>query len=409
MHIRIPYRPLVVLLISAACLFGAVPSGFAAARGSDLVGGQPASVRGVPSALLPSVAMKEGELVTSDGTVLWARTPTERRPMASITKIMTAVVAMENASPDLMITVPKIAAKVGESTADLQAGQVLPLRVLLRDLLVKSGNDAADTIAIGVGGSVEKFVAMMNAKAAQLGLKDTHFANPHGLDAPGHYTTAADLGVLARYAMTKQMFRGIVSVPSIVIGTGKNAHRAASTNTLLTNYAGANGVKTGFTNGAGYSFLASAQRNGVELYAVVLGTGSDKARFAEARTLLDWGFAHYRPQTLASAGTVVSQTRVSDYLDTVVPDAVSSDATATVFDLDGPITRTVSAQTSVRAPVSRGQRLGLLTFTQRGRVIASAPLVATQDVAAPNWVERVGIAFQRLWRAVSGGARTSSP
>lgn len=402
MLIRVRYG-LVALMICAVVAAGS-PVAAASQLRSDLIAGRSASSRGLRAGVLPDVAVKAGLLVTSDGTVLWGRNPNTKRPMASITKIMTAVVAMENGNVDATLTVPKLAMRIGESTSELHAGQQVPLRLLLEDLLVKSGNDAAEAIAVDVAGSESRFVALMNAKAKALGLKNTHFANPHGLDAAGHYTTASDLGVLARYAMTKPLFRYIVGIPDISIGTGKNAHLAPSTNVLLKTYAGANGVKTGWTNGAGYSVLASAQRNGLELYAVVLGTPSDAARFAEARTLLDWGFAHYRPQLLASAGTVVAESKVSDYLDTVVPVAVSSDATASVLDLNGPITRTVSVQTSVKAPVSRGERLGLVTFSQGGVIIASVPLVAAGEVAAPSVFERAGIAVARIWRAMFGTA-----
>jgi D-alanyl-D-alanine carboxypeptidase (penicillin-binding protein 5/6) len=301
-----------------------------------------------------------------------------------------------------MVTIPKASGQVGESTAFLRPGEKLPMDQVLEALLVKSGNDAAVAIARSVAGSDEAFVKLMNDKAAELGLKDTHFVNSHGLDAPGHYTTAADLAVLGRYAMTKPRFREIVAMKSVVIGSGGRKETLQSTDLLIGNYAGAMGIKTGFTNQAGYSVLSAAQRDGLTLYAVVLGTPSELQRFREARELLDWGFAHYRAQQLASAGTVVAEAPVADYLDVRVSAAVSRDETVSVLDVSGPITRTVSVST-LPAPIKRGQPVGVATFTQAGKTIARVPLVATQDVKRPNPLERLWIGAVRAWRKVFGG------
>ena len=143
---------------------------------------------------------------------------------------------------------------------------------------------------------------LMNEKAVELGLKNTHFANTHGLDAPGHYTTAADLAVLGRYAMTKPRFREIVRMKSVTIGSGTRKETLQSTDLLIGNYAGAIGIKTGYTDAAGYSVLSAAQRGDLTLYAVVLGTSSELQRFREARELLDWGFAHYRASAARRRG-----------------------------------------------------------------------------------------------------------
>jgi len=274
---------------------------------------------------------------------------------------------------------------------------------VLEALLVKSGNDAAVALAQHVSGDQTGFVKLMNAKAAALGLSHTHFANPHGLDQAGHYTTAADLAVLARYAMSKPEFRRIVGMKSVTIGSGSIKETLPSTNILLGNYLGVNGIKTGFTDDAGYAVIESAQREGVWLVAVVLGTKTDLQRFRDARELLDWGFAHYRPQALATSGTVVAQAPVSDYLDVKVDAKISKDLTAAVLDVNGPITRTVTVA-PVKAPVHAGQSVGAATFTQGGKLIASTPLVATHDVKRPNPFERVWIAIVRGWRAVFGAS-----
>jgi serine-type D-Ala-D-Ala carboxypeptidase (penicillin-binding protein 5/6) len=373
----------------------------AARRLSDLVDGKPASERKLPLAALPSVEMKAGLLSDADGRVLWARRADARRAMASITKVMTAVVALEHSSLSEKVTVPADAAKVGESSAYLKAGERLTMRELLAAMLVKSGNDAAYAIALRVGGTEARFVEMMNEKAQELGLANTHFTNPHGLDEPGHYSSAEDIAVLARYAMSNPAFRSIVRLKRTTIGSRGHRHTLVSTDLLLGNYAGAIGVKTGNTDKAGYSVVSAAQRGGVTLYAVVLGTSSDRQRFQDARALLDWGFAHYRPQTLATSGTVVAEAPVSDYLDTVVPAAISQDVTAPVLDLNGTIRRSVTVA-PVRAPVRRGDPLGAVTFTQGGRQVAGAALVATNDVKKPNPFARAWIGVLRAWRSVFG-------
>lgn len=373
----------------------------AAPLGSDVVDGQTAGARKVRLAALPDVDMQAGALVDAEGRVLWSRNANVERPMASITKIMTAVVAIERGGLDDMVTVPKDSTSVGESTSYLRAGEKLTLREVLEALLVKSGNDAAVAIAEHISGDESAFVDLMNAKAKQLGLTHTSYRNPHGLDEQGHHTTAGDLAVLARYAMTKPEFRRIVGLKQVTIGSGKRVETLPNTNILLGNYEGANGIKTGWTNGAGYSVVASAKRGDTELYAVVLGTRTELARFRQARELLDWGFAHYRPQQLASANTIVGEAPVTDYLDVNVPAAIAQDLSVPVLDLNGPIRREVTLAAQ-KAPVAQGQSVGVVTFTQDGKVIAQLPLVAVSAVKKPNVFQRIGIAIARAWRAVFG-------
>ena len=390
------------LLLAAAVVGASIPaSASASTLGSDLVDGSSASHRKIGMQALPDVTVVEGAVVDGDGRVLWARNPDLRRPMASITKVMTAVVALEHSSLSDVATVPREAVTVGQSSAGLRAGEKLTMLELLEALLVKSGNDAAVTIADAVAGSQPAFVAMMNSKASQLGLSDTHYANPHGLDQPGHYTTADNLAVLARYAMTKAAFRDIVRRSQVTIGKGKQRTTLHTTDELLGVYQGMMGVKTGNTDGAGYSVVSAAQRGGVRLYAIVMGTKSDRQRFLDAKALLDWGFAHYRPMLLADAGTVVAEAPVSSYLDRTVPLAVSQDTSVAVLDLDGTIQRTVSVG-PIAAPVKVGDVAGVATFKQAKRIIATVPLVATKAVPAPNPIEAVWIAIVRVWRRIFG-------
>lgn len=396
------FRALIAVAIAIGLLVPTV------APAVDRMDGKTPKQLGVPAAALPEVGMKAGALVTEDGRTLWSRRAEDRRAMASITKIMTAVVALEKAGAADTVTVPNSARTIGEATSFLRAGERLRLVDLLEALLVKSGNDAAIAIAVHVSGDEQRFVELMNAKAKALGMSRTHFTNAHGLDEKDHYSTASDLAILARYAMRKPEFREIVQEKYATLGVGKRAETVESTNLLLGNYVGANGLKTGWTNDAGYSVIASAKRDGVELYAVVLGTSGELARFKDARELLDWGFAHYRPQRLASAGTVVGKSVVADYLDMSVPAATSRVSVIPVFDIAGPIERTVTLAT-LRAPVEKGDRVGVATFTQAGRVVETIPLVSTVSVRRPNLLHRAGIGIVRVWRRVFGGPLTAMP
>jgi len=393
-------RAITTVTLAVILAAGSVPlRASAAVLPTDTVDGRSATTLGAARTALPDVGLKAGVLVDSEGRVLWARQADSKRAMASLTKLMTAVIAVENSSLTETVKVTPAATEVGESTSFLRTGDRLPMQEMLEALLVKSGNDAAMAIALHVAGTPEAFVARMNAKAAELGLTNTHFTNAHGLDGPGHYTSARDLAVLARYAMSKPAIRSIVGMKQVTIGTGKRKETLPSTNVLLGNYQGISGIKTGYTGDAGYCVIESADRNDVGLYAVVLGTATESARFRDARELLDWGFAHYRPQSLVTSGSVLAEAPVSDYLDVTVPAVVSADTTVAVLDLNGPIKRTVTVA-PVRAPVKAGQHVGVVTFTQAGRLIASVPLVSSVDVNRPNPFLRVWIAIVRAWQAV---------
>ncbi len=358
----------------------------------------------------PDVGMASGLLVAADGRELWARFPDDRRAMASTTKIMSAIVVMEKASLDDRVTVSPAAARVGEAAAGLASGKTYTVRKLLEAMLVKSGNDAAVALAEHVGGSVEGFVAMMNAKAAELDLRSTTFRNPHGLDQEGHLSSAEDLAVLSRHALGLPGFSEIVLLPKTTVpGRRGTVFTLENSNKLVGNYPGVTGVKTGWTNGAGYCVVASAEREGVGLVAVVLGAQSESTRFSYARRLLDWGFEHYVPTRIAQAGEDRGAVPVADYLDVTVPVTPGETLVVPVLDLAGPVAIDVRLNSSVRAPVSKGQRLGIITVTQQSRLLAQIPLVAASGVEAPGAWQRIAIAMTRLWRSVFGGPLMASP
>ncbi|MCE5202999.1 MAG: D-alanyl-D-alanine carboxypeptidase [Actinomycetia bacterium] len=397
-------------LLAAALLLTSGPAQ-ATVTPADLIGG--ATIGSVPSlqAQAPDMSVPAGVLETMDGEVLWGRAIDAHRAMASTTKIMTAIVVLETVSDlDERVTVPVEATRVGEAGVGLRAGQELSVRQLLQAMLVHSGNDAAISLAMHVAGTEDAFAQKMNAKAAELDMEDSHFTNAHGLDEYGHFTSAADLATAARYAMQDPVFRQIVSMREVSVPRkdGTSVVFEAS-NKLLRTYKGATGVKTGWTNDAGYCVVASAKRNGIELIAVVMGASSEEQRFSQAARLLDWGFTHYRVEQVTSAETTAALLTVSDYLDVRVPAVVAETTSVAVFDVRGPVTMTADTVSEVAAPVKRGDRVGTLSVVQGDRLLAQVPIVAGADVAEPGWWEGIKIGATRLWRKVFGGPLQAIP
>src|SRR5215469_6002005 len=252
------------------------------------------TVRGKP----PTVSATAAYLLDADtGHTLVDLNGEEPLPMASTTKIMTAIIAIETADPDQLVTVRQDAYNEVQqnngSSAFLVVGDKIPLKYLLYGLLLPSGDDAAVAIADTVGGTEANFVRIMNIFAYRFHLYQTHYVNPDGLEAPGHHSSAYDLVRLARYAMTLPTFAQIVQAQSYTLPANTDHHRYSwkTTNTLLGAYKGATGIKTGTTPEAGFCLVFSATRNGHHLIGVVLHDTSEALRFADARTLLNWGFS----------------------------------------------------------------------------------------------------------------------
>ncbi|MDX1468235.1 MAG: D-alanyl-D-alanine carboxypeptidase family protein [Acidimicrobiia bacterium] len=241
----------------------------------------------------------------STDLVLASFAPNEERAMASTTKIMTGLLVLEQASLDDMVTVSSRAAAAGEKEIDLVAGEELTMDALFKALMIHSANDAAIAIAEHISGSVAAFVALMNQRAAELGLEGTRFANPHGLDAPDHYSTAADLLALTRVAMSHPEFATAVRARGLVFPPTPDgeARSGSATNLMLGEYPGTIGVKTGFTNRALLTFVASAERDGRRIYIVLLGSEGTRAHFSDAKALFDYAFGDLGFVWSLSSGT----------------------------------------------------------------------------------------------------------
>jgi len=333
----------------------------------------------------PHVGGRAYLVVSASGDTLLERNADERVPIASITKLMTVLVTMEHAKLGDVVTVERQAAETGEESIYLQQGDRLTVRELIEAALIQSANDAAVALAQYVGhGSVAAFVALMNAKAHELGLTETHFANPDGLDAAGHYSSARDVTKLAEIVMHNAFVRSIVRLRVARI-TGRTLH---TWNDLLGVFPGLIGVKTGHTGAAGWSEVAAAQGRGVTIYATLLGEPNRGVRNRDLAQLLAFGLAQYRVIPVASTGRV--------YATAEVPwgkrplGLVATRDFLRVARVGRPLTERVVTPMVVSLPVRAGQRLGQVRVYDRGTLVARAPLVADRSIGRPGMLGRVG-------------------
>ena len=323
----------------------------------------------------------------NSGRILYQQNADEERLIASITKIMTAVVALEHADKGRSYTVTARDMAEGSSMY-LKPGDTLLLEELLYGLMLASGNDAALAVAHCVSGETEDFVALMNETARRLGMTHTHFANPNGLDAEGHYSSARDMAMLAAYALKNQDFRRIVSTASVTIGE----RYLANHNKLLRLYGGCIGVKTGFTKAAGRTLVSAAAREGMTLVCATLNDGND---WNDHMALLDYGFANYHMETAVPAGQVLASVLVQGGTAVSIPLAASEEL---CYPLTGEESLKVVARVplSIPAPVVPGQAVGEVCAyledqeVARVELVAAAPSAKKERVPAPSsWWDKV--------------------
>lgn len=335
----------------------------------------------------------------STGETLAQRDPDRELPMASTTKIMTALLVLERAGLDDVYTVPPEAETIGGSTGRLVAGERLRVRDLLVALLVASGNDAAVTLADGLAGSQAAFVDLMNARARELGLTHTRFANAHGLDAPGHHASVRDLVALSALAMRNEVFRELVSSRRASIpGPGGVGRRPLlSENELLDIDPETDGVKTGMTDGAGYALVAHARRSslGMDLYVASIGSPSAEARSHDAKILLDSAFGAYARARVLDAGDVLARAEVDGVPGRTIPLRAAS-ALAVPLRLGEPLTQTLVVPAEVAPPVREGQVVGSVTYRQGDAVVGRRDLVAGESAGGPGFLDRLRAGWEEL-------------
>ena len=332
-----------------------------------------------------------GEVLVQHGA--WARAP-----IASLTKLMTVLVTLDHARWNDVVRVRSDAAKVGESTVNLRAGERLTVGDLVKAALIQSANDAADALADYVSNGDEKaFVALMNAKAKELGLSATHFVRPDGLDVAGHYSTAHDITALAEVAMRDPRIRSVVRLRTDTIAGHRRLH---TWNDLLGIFRGLYGVKTGHTAAAGWCEVAAVRRNGVTLYTTVLGSPSRSQRNIDLAALLRWGISRYRPVWLVQPGRVYLRASVG-YGKAAVP-IIAQQGLARPVRVDKPLVERVIAPAVLTLPVQRGTRIGELRVYSGRRIVARSPLVAGRSVSKPGFGGKVGFYAGRTLRHIGG-------
>ncbi|TEB06756.1 D-alanyl-D-alanine carboxypeptidase DacB precursor [Pelotomaculum schinkii] len=345
-----------------------------------------------PSEPIPSITADAAILMDAGtGQVLFEKNAGLKKPPASTTKIMTALLALEGGDLQETVTVSPHAASVGEASLELTAGEMLTLQALLYGALLESGNDACVALAEHIGGTEGNFVLLMNQKAKLIGADSTSFKNTNGLPAADHYTTANDLATITRYAFHNQVFKQIIGTRNIIIESSMGTRHLSNTNRLLWSYYGADGVKTGTTVEAGCCLVASAARDGRKLISVVLNSDD---RWTDSIKLLDYGFERFESLRVIDQGAVVGSAMVEEGITDEVM-AVASDELDVVVPRDEEVAleKVVSIERQITAPVVKGQPIGRITAKINGEVVGSVELVSDRDVdRMPNyrlfWVKR---------------------
>lgn len=435
MRTLLPVMTTFILLVSSFCLPNIAMGDV---RKADIIAGETVEARGLTVAECPSIEATRAALVDDQGSIYFERSADEPAQIASITKVMTAIVTLDNADKDMTIVVSADAAEIGESSANLQEGDSMDLESALKALLVPSGNDAAVALAEAVGSRmiaadpakgddpVKAFVEAMNEKATQIGCIDTVYENPHGLD-DGEYegdlhSTALDQLKVAQCAMSYQEIRDIVSGGSTSIPVKRDGKKETveleSTDLLLESYDHAIGVKTGVTDLAGPSFMGAANKDGRELYAVVLDSSDEYQRFEDTEALFEWYYDHVKEiplanssewTTMRSKGTsldvpVMAAVSHGDWIDRTVKATLENpDSTLSVFDLEGNVSQVMQFD-ELRGTVNAGDKVGTVTFKQHNNVIAEQDLIACETVEGPNPIDALAIMWRRFIGGFSGAA-----
>jgi serine-type D-Ala-D-Ala carboxypeptidase (penicillin-binding protein 5/6) len=315
----------------------------------------------------------------SDGEVMFAKHADERRAMASTTKLMTALLTLEQARPRQVFAAADYHAAPVESQIHLMPGERMTVRDLFTALMLESANDAAETLAEGIAGSRARFVAEMNARARELGLDETSYANPIGIDAPGNYSSARDLARLAFDLMRQRRFARVVDTPVAQLHSGSHPRTVDNRNTLIASHPFVDGVKTGHTVKAGYVLVGAARgADGGSVISVVMGEPSEAARDAETLRLLSWGVKQFHRVRVLDRSRPLAHPDI-EYRDDHVALVPARAATVTLRDGER-VRRRVHAPDQVKGPLARGARVGSVTVLVDGEPVRRVPLVTAEAV-----------------------------
>lgn len=422
---------LAVGLACAVALVAGIPSvAGAQVLTTDNICGKAADARGIAAEDLPDIDASNAFVMGKNGTVYYARSADEQVKIASITKVMTAILAVENCKMDQKITVSNAAAAVGNSTAGLLEGDELTVEQALRGLMIPSGNDAAIALAEHVGkkldpktkDAVATFVKAMNERAKKLGCTGTLFENPHGLDfdewAGDMHSTAHDVALMMQEAMKDDTIREVIASkdPWIEVtgADGSDHSHSMDTHNVLLGQDGNIGGKTGTTDDAGYCFASAYNRDGDEIYTVVLNSSTTDQRFADTATLASWYYDHKvtveianTQKKTANGNPLMARVSQTDWTDKTI-DATLADPTAqaTVFSLAGEVTEKVSYD-DLSGTVHVGDKVGSVTLKQDGTKIAVMDLVADEEGTGPNPIEWLLVKLDRLGRRIDNRPLTA--
>ena len=332
----------------------------------------------------PYILGGAGILIDSEnGQALYVKEPHKHMYPASTTKILTAIIAIENTELDDIVLIPAEASNIEGSSIGLHEGELITIEDLLYAMMLNSGNDAAVAIAVYVGGSVSDFVDIMNSKAAELGAVDSHFNNPNGLPDENHYTSAYDLSLIARYAMKNKTFREIVSTQTKVINrTFPEAQtNLVNSSRLFSRYPGTIGIKTGYTEAAGQCLIAATVKGNRELISVVLGS-EGVGIYDDTIALMEYGYNQYNKVSVIEKGTHIADVQVKNG----APDYVEVAASMSInYDIPVENSQTIDKDVyiyeGIAAPIELGAKLGEVVFYNEDVEIGRADLLAGQDVS----------------------------
>ena len=327
-----------------------------------------------------------GLIDARSGDVLTSHALSKPLPIASTTKLMTAYVSMKDLPLDKIVRAQPYEPEYGESLMGLRAGQRISVRDLLYGLILRSGNDAAHTLAIDAAGSEKRFVAQMNRYAAALGLSHTHYANSVGLDERGNYSSAGDLMALTQHLLREPAFAKIADSRSAVLRSVHPQRRIESINELLEMAPWVTGVKTGHTFGALYVLVGSGQRHGVSLISAVVGTWTDEERFDDSLALLEYGFSQYQRRLPVKRGQDLAQPEIR-WSGGHLPLQAERSLQAGVRRGQQVEVR-VDAPSEVEGPIERGARLGTATVLVEGRPVGTVPLRASRAIPQASLFDR---------------------
>jgi serine-type D-Ala-D-Ala carboxypeptidase (penicillin-binding protein 5/6) len=395
-------KKILINILSLAILVGSIHLSFIYADEVDnqIPNMDAFSTTGVNSAAIKAISINAGAAIVMDtrsGRVLFEKNAHTRRAIASTTKIMTGIIAIENGNLEDTVTISKKAAGVWGSTIDLKVGQTFKLKELLYGLLLQSGNDAAIAIAEHIGGSVDAFLDMMNNKAAEIGAKDTSFRSPHGLDMAEHFSTAYDLALITKYALANPLFSKIVGTKSAYVGN----RMMNNTNELLGVYPGADGVKTGYTGQAGRCLVTSATRNNMRIISVVLGSPTRTARALSSKTILDYAFGTYKTYTLLEAEQKIDSLQVIKGKEKFVTiKAVNQISIPLTSEEKNSLQTVIDLPVNVTAPIEAGIEIGSIKYRLNGKVFAQTPLKTGEKVLHKNVLDYIGEIFE-MWVGTS--------